>query len=144
MFECSFCHNESKQRLTKNLCHACYEYFYKNSYKLYIKSKYGRIDFVQDKESNQYNYLICHECGKAFMKLQQHIYNQHKMTKNEYCDKWGLNHNIRLTNENYHLKMRNYAYKYNMSEQLKSTGIDTRFKLGQKHNRRKAKKIQNF
>ena len=116
------------------MCQPCYRYFIQNNCKLFIKPQYGQILTVQDNKDAQYGQLICHECGKAFTKLQQHIYYAHNMSRQEYCNKWGLDKGIQLTTNDYHNKMVNYANQYNMGEQLKCTGKNTRFKKGHTNN----------
>lgn len=130
MNKCKFCGKEQKTPLSNGYCVSCYQYFILHNFDTWYPSQYGELAFVQDKTSNQYNQVICHECGKAFAKLQQHIWYQHNMTKNEYCDKWGLDHKIRMTSDEYSKKMSDYAYKYNMDEQVKTVGKGTRFKKG--------------
>lgn len=136
MQKCIFCKRDT-ERVWNGMCQPCYRYFIQNECKLFIKPKYGEIKYVQDKNSKQYGQLICHECGKAFTKLQQHIYYAHNMLKKDYCDKWGLDRGIQLTAQEYHNKMTEYANKYNMGEQLKRTGKKTRFQKGHlnKYNR---------
>lgn len=130
MYKCKFCNKEQKSPLSKGLCHSCYEYFILFQYTIWNKPNVGEIGYVSDSGSNQRGFIICHECGKAFTKLQQHIWYSHHMIKNEYCDKWGIDHKSRLTEDNYNKKMRDYAYKYNMDEQLINAGEKTRFKTG--------------
>lgn len=121
MNKCKFCKKEQERSLIKGYCISCYQYFILHRFVLWEPSKYGELTRVQQIDSNQYNFVICHECGKAFAKLQQHIWYSHNMTKNGYCDKWGLDHKIRMTSDAYNNKMSKYAYKYNMDEQLKNT-----------------------
>lgn len=116
------------------MCQPCYRYFIQNRCKLFVKPQYGQILTVQDDKDPQYGQLICHECGKAFTKLQQHIYYAHNMSRQEYCNKWGLDKGIQLTTNDYHNKMVNYANQYNMGERLKCTGKNTRFKKGHTNN----------
>lgn len=131
MNECRFCKKLQKRPLSNGYCVSCYQYFVLYNCDTWYPSQYGELAFVQDKSSKQYKQVICHECGKAFNKLQQHIWYSHNMSKNEYCDKWGLDHKIKMTTDSYSKKMSDYAYKYKMDEQLLRTGKDTRFKKGQ-------------
>ena len=112
-------------------CQTCWRYFEVEHGKVYPLPKYGEVSYVEDTDDKQFGMAICHICGKAYKKLQQHIYYAHGMYKHEYCTKFGIDNKSRLTSEDYHNVMRGYAYKYNMPEQLKSTGVDTRFKAGQ-------------
>lgn len=131
---CKFCGKEQKSPLSCGYCVSCYQYFILNGNNTWYPSQYGSLSKVQAVNNKQYGQLICHECGKAFTKLQQHIWYQHKMTKIEYCDKWGLDHSIRMTTDTYNKVMSNYAYKYNMDKQLIETGEKTRFKKGHDNN----------
>lgn len=134
MNTCKFCKNEQKQPLCFGYCQKCYTYFYRKKYKLFDIPKFGDIGFVTDKNSKQYGWPVCHICGKAFVKLQQHIYYTHHLTKSEYCERFGIDKKSRLTNSEYNQKMRDYAYKYNMDEQIKRVGQNTRFQKGVKNN----------
>lgn len=126
---CKFCGNLTPARY-KGYCHLCWKYFVYDGNKEFDTPKFGEIGVVTDKEDKQYGMLICHICGKAFVKLQQHIYSAHHIFKKDYCTQFGLDNKIQLTSAEYHNKMRNYAYKYKMPEQLKRVGVATRFKIG--------------
>lgn len=130
MINCKFCHNESKQNYN-GYCQSCYRYFIQENGRIFYKPKYGeclKVNIPGDKQDGMY---ICHICGKAFTKLQQHIYYSHHLSKKEYCNMFGIDNNYVLTTEEYHNKMRDLAYKYNMDEQVKEVGKNTRFKKGQ-------------
>lgn len=130
--QCKSCGKTSKSYA--GYCQQCYNYFIVKNFKTYKdKTRYGEIAYVDDKNSKQHSMPICHICGKAYTKLQQHIYYAHNMSKKEYCDKFGLDHNVLLTSNDYHQKMSELAYKYDMDEQLRKAGKNTRFKKG--HNR---------
>lgn len=112
-------------------CQKCYTYFYVNHYKTYYDYiKYGTLSRVTEK-GNQFGMPICHICGKAYTKLQSHIYNAHHMSKNEYCDMFGLDRKVRMTTDKYNKIMHDYALQYNMDKQVVRVGIKTRFKKGQ-------------
>lgn len=116
-------------------CQKCYTYFVKNKYNTYKdKIQYGVMSYVTDINDKQYSMPICHICGKAFNKLQQHIYYAHNMSKNEYCDKFGLDHGVLMTSNDYHQKMSELAYHYNMDEQVRVVGEKTRFQKGHDRN----------
>ena len=129
LYYCKFCGKPSYLQYA-GYCQSCWRYFVLDGGKVYDLPKYSEISYVEDVNSNQYGMVICHICGKAFRKLQQHIYYSHNMSKREYCAKYGIDNKSRLTCDEYHNKMKNYAYKYDMPEQLKSAGVDTRFKAG--------------
>lgn len=126
MKNCKFCDKLVKV-VNHGYCVSCYQYFITKQFKVWHKSEYGEISTVQDKNSKQYEMPVCHVCGKAFTKLQQHVYYSHNMTKMQYCDKFGLDHKIQLTSKQYHEKMSKSAYANNMDEQLKIVGKNTRF-----------------
>lgn len=131
---CKFCGKEQSSPLSYGYCVSCYQYFILHNYGTWYPSQYGSLATVQAKDNEQYGWPVCHECGKAYKKLQQHIWYSHHMTKKEYCDKWGLDHKIRMTSDDYNKKMSNYAYKYKMDSQVKRVGKKTRFKKGHKNN----------
>lgn len=129
MKECKFCHKPVK-RPSKGYCVSCYQYFILHNFIAWVPSNYGELNRVDIKEDKQYGWPICHVCGKAFTKLQQHIWYSHNLTKNDYCDLFGLDRSINMTSEEYNKKMSDYAYKYNMDKQLIEKGKETRFKSG--------------
>lgn len=126
---CKSCGKEDVPRYG-GYCQRCYIYFKHNKYKTYELPEFGKVSYVEDKKDNQYGMVICHICGKAYTKLQQHIYYSHHILKKDYCLQFGLDNKVRLTTDDYHNKMSRYAYKYDMPNQLKKTGIATRFKKG--------------
>ena len=81
MNKCKFCGKEQKTALSKGYCVSCYQYFILHKYSIWPASKFGKLNRVANENSNQYNWPICHICGKAFAKLQQHIYYAHHLTK---------------------------------------------------------------
>lgn len=133
MIRCKFCGNYDKNYA--GYCQKCYTYFIQNEYKTFKdKVKYGKLSFVEDKNSNQYGMPICHICGNAYTKLQSHIHYAHHMSKQEYCDRFGLDRGIRMTTDIYNRIMHDYALLYKMDEQLKRVGKETRFKKGHDRN----------
>ena len=130
---CSSCGRETVARYN-GYCQRCWVYFKHNNYKVFKLPKFGEVGYVEDVNDKQYGMIICHICGKAYNKLQQHIYYSHNIFKKDYCKQFGLDNGVRLTSDEYHLRMSDYAYKYNMPEQLKRTGVSTRFKKGHKGN----------
>lgn len=133
MKKCSFC-KKDVARLSKGYCVSCYQYFILHKYDTWYPSQYGELARVNKIDSNQYQMPICHICGRAYTKLQQHIWYAHNMTKDEYCDKYGLDRKINMTTPVYNKKMHDYALYYNMDEQLKRTGLKTRFQKGHVNN----------
>jgi len=129
IIKCSFCGKEVESRYN-GYCQSCWRYFEYDGYKIFKLPEFGEISYVEEKNDPQYGMVICHICGKAFNKLQQHIYYSHGMSKREYCRMFGIDNKSRLTERCYHKKMSDYAYKYNMPEQLKQCGVSTRFVKG--------------
>lgn len=107
-------------------CQACYKYF-KSGKKIYPIPNDGEI------ETNECGEIICHECGKAFAKLGNHIFNRHNMSINDYKDKHKLYHKEKLTSTNYQETMRQYTtdnYDKVVSDNLVIGGKSTRFNVG--------------
>lgn len=130
---CKFCGKFDKNY--SGYCQRCYTYFvreHKENFKDLLE--YGVLHTVDDEGSKQYGMPICHICGNAYTKLQQHIFYVHNISKKEYCKMFGLDNKVVMTSPSYHKKMREYAYKYNMDEQVKEIGKETRFKKGQNNN----------
>ena len=125
--ECKFC-GAIRNKLSFGYCNKCYDYFIIKGYDTWYPSQYGEIAKVNKEDSPQYGMLICHICGKAFSKLQSHIYYGHNLSKEEYCKINGLDKSIRLTTDVYNKKMHDYAKQYNMDDQLRKAGENTRFK----------------
>lgn len=82
-----------KEDEQEHMCYKCYE-MNKLHPILYIPPK-GEIH--KDKDGR----IICHECGRAFDKLQAHIKGRHKLTKKEYLIKHRLNMGCSLTSDGY-------------------------------------------
>lgn len=130
---CKSCGKEAPARYN-GLCQVCWRYFKYDNYKEFDLPEFGKIGYVEDEKDRQYGMVICHICGKAFTKLQQHIYYAHHIYKKDYCLQFGLDNKVRLTSDEYHIRMREYAYKYDMPKQLMRTGKATRFKKGHNNN----------
>lgn len=130
---CKSCGKETPVRYG-GYCQVCWRYFKIDKYKVFELPNYGEVKYVEDLHDKQCGMVICHICGKAFIKLQQHIYYAHHICKKDYCLQFGLDNKVRLTAQEYHDMMRDYAYKYDMPNQLKRTGIATRFKKGHTSN----------
>lgn len=78
-------------------------------------------------------YVVCHICGKAYRRLGTHVAQAHDMTIKAYKERFGLCNNAKTTERTYSQRMHDYAYQYNMPEQLRITGADTRIKPGENH-----------
>lgn len=128
--KCKFCGKVQEKPLSQGYCVSCYQYFIMHGYDTYYPSQFGELARVNDEKSKQYGWPICHICGRAYTKLQQHIWYSHDLSKREYCEKFGIDRNINMTSEEYNKKMHDYALEYKMDEQLKRAGKKTRFKKG--------------
>lgn len=122
------------KKYPRELCQACYNY-YRGGGVIYPLPKSGFIN-KDDK-----GYVICHICGKSYKRLGSHIKESHNMCIAEYKEKFGLCNNAKTTENLYSKKMHDYAYKYNMPNRLKVTGVDTRIKLGET-DKRKGKPVR--
>ena len=109
-------------------CDRCYAYYRKHPEGLYPLPPKGLVKYATNGD------LICHICGQAHRKLIQHVYYKHNMSHNEYCDKFNLLHNTRLTRDDYQEKMRNYTTMYRekvVDNNLLKQGMKTRYKKGE-------------
>lgn len=127
---CSSCGKEHSSNKTypNRLCQSCYNYFRKGG-TINPLPETGRI--VKDYRG----YIVCHICGKAYVKLGGHIKESHNMTIAKYKEQFGLCNNCKTTEDSYSNTMNNYAYEYHMPEQLKEVGKATRIKTGDTHMR---------
>lgn len=117
--ECGKVHNKSYT----GLCQSCYNYF-RNGGKVYDLPPKGFIMHGDDGK------VICHICGRAYVRLGSHIRESHNMTINQYKKIYGLNYSAKTTEASYSAVMRENAYKNGMVKQLTETGINTRIKPG--------------
>lgn len=126
-YVCTSCgkHESGIKVYPNGLCQACYNYFRRGGVVNPIP-KAGEI--VRDYRG----YIVCHICGKAYVRLGSHIKESHKMTISEYKEEFGLCESCRTTEEHYSNTMRELAYKNDMPERLKSSGVNTRFKRGER------------
>ena len=123
---CTCCDWEIVRVNSAGLCSACQLYFENG----------GTINPLPEPGTITYDYrgyVVCHICGKAYKRLGTHAKQFHNMTIKEYKERFGLCNNARTTEANYSRMMSNYAYQYNMPEQLRITGADTRIKPGDTH-----------
>lgn len=115
-------------------CQSCYNYYHKGGTDNPIPEK-GII-------AHDYRgYVVCHICGRAYKRLGSHIKEWHKMTIAEYKAEFELCNSTKTTEQNYSEHMSQLAYKYDMAQQLKTVGVATRIKKGQK-DMRKGKKVR--
>lgn len=124
--------NIGKKHFHNGICQACYNYFRFGGTENPLPEP-GKIEY------DCRGFVICHICGRAYKRLGSHIRETHNMTIAEYKKKFGLCNNSKTTERSYSEQMRNLAYKYDMPEQLKRTGVHTRIKKGE-NDKRKGKK----
>ena len=123
---CLSCNKGVNALFAEGLCRACYKYFKDG----------GTVNPLPDAGTIAYDercYVVCHICGKAYKRLGSHVKGTHNMSIKEYKERFGLCNNSKTTEANYSGMMHDYAYQYNMPEQLRITGADTRIKPGETH-----------
>lgn len=124
---CTSCNRDfDRKQLVDGLCQTCLKYF----------NEGGEINPLPEPGTIGYDnrgYVVCHICGKAYKKLGAHTYQMHDLLIKEYKELFGLCNNTKTTERTYSQTMRNYAYQYNMPEQLRITGANTRVKPGDTH-----------
>jgi len=123
---CLSCNKDVNALYSGGLCPLCYKYFKDG----------GTINPLPDAGTIAYDergYVVCHICGKAYKRLGSHVKGTHNMTIKEYKERFGLCNNAKTTEANYSRMMHDYAYQYNMPEQLRIVGVDTRIKPGETH-----------
>ena len=125
---CSSCNKlqRGNKVYPNKLCQSCYNYF-RSGGKIHKLPLNGVI------EKDNRGYVICHICGKSYRSLGHHVRESHNMTIAEYKEQFGLCNNCYTTENYYHIKMKEYAYKYDMPHQLIVSGVKTRVKDGDRH-----------
>lgn len=129
-YVCSSCgkHHHGTKSYPNRLCQSCYNYFRKG----------GTINPLPDAGTiakDERGFVVCHICGKAYVRLGSHIKESHGMTIAEYKRRFGLCENCKTTESQYSSTMRKYAYDNDMPERLQRTGFGTRIKVGEKDKR---------
>ena len=120
---CSECGKYTKRVYPGNTCQGCYNYFRLG----------GTLNPLPPKgvvARDGRGYVICHICGRAYVRLGSHLKESHGMTIAEYKEAFELCASARTTHPGYSEHMRSLAYVHNMDEQLRRTGVSTRFKRG--------------
>lgn len=127
---CSSCgkRQNSDKIYPNRLCQGCYNYF-RNGGTIHPLPSAGTI--VKDNRG----FVVCHICGKAYVRLGSHIRESHGMTIAEYKRRFGLCANCKTTESKYAKTMRDYAYSNGMPERLERTGLNTRIKIGERDKR---------
>lgn len=119
---CSEC-GKTINRSYSGMCQGCYNYFRKG----------GTINTIPDHGRIEYDVngkVICHICGRAYIRLGSHIKESHNMTIAEYKEKFGLCKRTKTTEKIYSDKMADSAKQNNMDIQLIISGKNTRIKEG--------------
>lgn len=80
---CPQCGKSIPNRHYGGLCQGCYKYF-KNGGKIHDIPAAGTIAYDEQGK------VICHICGKSFVRLGSHIKENHEMTIDEYKERFGL------------------------------------------------------
>lgn len=132
--KCSECGKIISNRRYGGLCQGCYKYF-KNGGKIHDIPAAGTIAYDDQGK------IICHICGKSFVRLGSHAKESHGMTIDEYKERFGLCHNARTTEQKYSDIMRKHAKENGMDRQLLKSGKSTRIQKGETH-LRKGKKVR--
>lgn len=107
------------------MCQGCYHYF----------SDGGQIHRLPQYATIQYDdrgYVICHICGRSYKRLGSHVKESHQISIAEYKEEFGICNKTKTTESTYSLKMSELAITNNMPERLSKTGVNTRFKIGDK------------
>lgn len=104
MGKCKYC----EVITSGNVCQTCRKYL-KNGGEFHTPPEPGTVAV------DSRGFYICHICGMAYMKLGEHVKLKHKMSINEYREKFGLMKKQQLTGKEYHKKMSEY-----MLDQLNS------------------------
>ena len=127
---CSDCGKleHSSRVLPRRLCQACYNYYRKGGTVNPLPAP-GTI------QKDERGYVICHICGRAYVRLGSHIKESHGMSIAEYKEQYGLCANCRTTESRYSKMMYDHAYANGMPERLQRTGFDTRIKVGERDKR---------
>ena len=131
---CPQCGKSIPNRHYGGLCQGCYKYF-KNGGKIHDIPAVGTIAYDEQGK------VICHICGKSFVRLGSHIKENHEMTIDEYKERFGLCKRTKTTEKSYSDTMSRYAKNNGMDQQILQAGKTTRIQKGQV-DKRKGKKVR--
>ena len=131
---CPQCGKSIPNRHYGGLCQSCYKYF-KNGGKIHDIPATGTIAYDEQGK------VICHICGKSFVRLGSHIKENHEMTIDEYKERFGLCKRTKTTEKSYSDTMSRYAKNNGMDQQILQAGKTTRIQKGQV-DKRKGKKVR--
>lgn len=121
---CSQCGKTITGRKYGGLCQGCYKYF-KSGGKIHSIPEAGTIAYDDQGK------VICHICGKSFVRLGSHVKENHNMTIAEYKERFGLCNSTRTTEKSYSATMRRHAKINGMDQKLLEAGKMTRIKKGE-------------
>ncbi len=121
---CSQCGKTITGRKYGGLCQGCYKYF-KSGGKIHSIPAAGTIAYDDQGK------VICHICGKSFVRLGSHVKENHSMTITEYKERFGLCNSTRTTEKSYSATMRRHAKINGMDQKLLEAGKMTRIKKGE-------------
>ena len=131
---CPQCGKSIPNRHYGGLCQGCYKYF-KNGGKIHDIPAAGTIAYDEQGK------VICHICGKSFVRLGSHIKESHGLTIAEYKEQFGLCKRTKTTEKSYSDTMSRYAKNNGMDQQILQAGKTTRIQKGQV-DKRKGKKVR--
>jgi predicted transcriptional regulator len=84
------------------------------------------------KQSVKQDRIICLEDGKSFSMLKRHLMTDHKLTPQQYRDKWGLPRDYPMVAPNYAQTRSNLAKKIGLGRKASPSGKPTRRAAGRK------------
>lgn len=131
---CGQCGKLITSKRYKGLCQSCYQYFKKGGV-IHDLPEAGTIAYDDQGK------IICHICGKSFVRLGSHIKDSHGLTVVEYKERFGLCNSAKITGKSYSDTMRKHAKVNGMDQQLLEAGKSTRIQKGDTH-LRKGKKVR--
>lgn len=124
---CSACGKPIRGKVYPDgLCQGCYRYFRLGGQ---VNPLPPRGQVVRDDGGK----VICHICGRSYVRLGSHIRESHEMTISEYKQRFGLCNNAKTTEHTYSKHMSALAYKNGEPGKLKISGVATRIRPGDKH-----------
>lgn len=135
MAVCSMCGKSTTRMYPNNTCQGCYKYF-RNGGTVNPLPKMGEVSY------DSRGYVICHICGRAYIRLGSHIKETHHLTISEYKERFGLCNRSKTTEKCYSQHMQDLAYRYGMPDKLIEMGKKTRIKKGQKVRLGKKSRLQ--
>lgn len=131
---CPQCGKPIPNRHYGGLCQGCYKYF-KSGGKIHSIPAAGTIAYDDQGK------IICHICGKSFVRLGSHIKESHGLTIAEYKERFGLCHGAKTTEKSYSDIMSLHARSNSMDKQLLEAGKATRIQKGD-NRLRKGKEVR--